>query len=118
MRSSSPGRLIGPGRAAEIGYSGRIVGAEEAVAIGLANRVVPADRLYDEAVALARLIAANSPGGVRMSKRAIQRNQEITSYAAALELENRGQALLTRTADMPEALAAFKQKRAPRFTGR
>jgi enoyl-CoA hydratase/carnithine racemase len=111
-------RLIGPGRAAEIGYSARIVGAEEAVAIGLANHVVPADRLYDEAVALARLIAANSPGGVRMSKRAIQRNQEITSYAAALELENRGQALLTRTADMPEALAAFKEKRAPRFTGR
>ena len=111
-------RLIGPGRAAEVGYSGRIVGAEEAVAIGLANRVVPTDRLYDEAVALARLIAANSPGGVRMSKRAIQRNQEITSYAAALELENRGQALLTRTADMPEALAAFIQKRAPSFTGR
>ena len=78
-------RLIGPGRAAEIGYSARIVGAAEAVAIGLANRVVPADRLYDEAVALARLIAANSPGGVRMSKRAIQRSQEITSYAAALE---------------------------------
>src|SRR6516225_2798914 len=111
-------RLIGPGRAAEIGYSGRIVGAAEAVAIGLANRVVPADRLCDEAVALARLIAANSPGGVRMSKRAIQRNQEITSYAAALELENRGQALLTRTTDMSEALAAFKQKRAPRFTGK
>ena len=40
-------RLIGPGRAAEIGYSARIVGAAEAVAIGLANRVVPADRLYD-----------------------------------------------------------------------
>ena len=111
-------RLIGPGRAAEIGYSARIVGAAEAVAIGLANRVVPTDRLYDEAVALARLIAANSPGGVRMSKRAIQRNQEITSYAAALELENRGQALLTQTADMPEALAAFKEKRAPRFTGK
>ena len=111
-------RLVGPGRAAEIGYTARLVGADEAVATGLANRVVPADRLYDEAVALARLIAANSPGGVRMSKRAIQRNQEITSYAAALELENRGQALLTRTADMPEALAAFKQKRAPRFTGR
>ncbi|HEX4094389.1 MAG TPA: enoyl-CoA hydratase-related protein [Trebonia sp.] len=111
-------RLIGPGRAAEIGYTGCLVGAAEAVAIGLANRVVPADRLYDEAVALARLIATNSPGGVRMSKRAIQRNQEITSYAAALELENRGQALLTRTADMPEALVAFKEKRTPRFTGR
>ena len=44
--------------------------------------------------------------------------EEITSYAAALELENRGQALLTRPADMPEALAAFKAKRAPRFTGK
>jgi enoyl-CoA hydratase/carnithine racemase len=108
-------RLIGPGRAAEIGYTARLVGAAEAVAIGLANRVVPTDRLYEEAVALARLIAANSPGGVRMSKRAIQRNQEITSYAAALELENRGQALLTQSADMPEALAAFKDKRAARL---
>jgi enoyl-CoA hydratase/carnithine racemase len=110
-------RLVGPGRAAEIGYTGRLVGAEEAVRIGLANRMVPAGDLLDEAVALARLIAANSPGGVRMSKRAIQRNQEITSYAAALELENRGQALLTRTQDMAEALAAFAVGRPPRFTG-
>jgi enoyl-CoA hydratase/carnithine racemase len=110
-------RLVGPARAAEIGFTGRVVGAEEAERIGLANRVVPTEDLYDEAVALARMIATNSPGGVRMSKRAIQRNQEITSYAAALELENRGQALLTLTTDMPEALAAFKEKRAPRFTG-
>lgn len=111
-------QLIGPGRAAEIGYTGRIVGAEEAAAIGLANRIVPADELLTAAIDMARVIARNSPGGVRMSKRAIQRNQEITSYAAALELENRGQALLTRTADMPEALSAFKDKRDPRFTGK
>jgi enoyl-CoA hydratase/carnithine racemase len=111
-------RLVGPGRAAEIAYTGRLVGAEEAVRTGLANRMVPTDQLFDEAVAMARLIAANSPGGVQLSKRAIQRNQEITSYAAALELENRGQALLTRTEDMPEALAAFQEKRAPQFTGR
>jgi len=110
-------RLVGPARAAEIGYTGRIVTADEAERIGLVNRVVPTESLFDEAVATARLIAHNSPGGVRMSKRAIQRNQEITSYAAALELENRGQALLTRSPDMPEALAAFKEKREPRFTG-
>ncbi len=109
-------RLVGPGRAAEIGYTGRIVGAEEAVRIGLANRMVPAGELLDEAVAMAALIAANSPGGVRMSKRAIQRNQEITSYTAALELENRGQALLTRTRDMAEALTALTEGRPPRFT--
>lgn len=111
-------RLVGPGMAAEIAFTGRLVGAAEAVRIGLANRIVPSDELFDEAVALARTIATNSPAGVRMSKRAIQRNQEITSYAAALELENRGQALLTRTDDMPEALAAFRDKRSPEFTGR
>jgi enoyl-CoA hydratase/carnithine racemase len=111
-------RLVGPGHAAEISCTARIVEAEEAARIGLVNHIIPAEKLFDAALAMARIIAANSPGGVRMSKRAIQRNQEITSYAAALELENRGQALLTRTDDMPEALAAFKEKREPRFTGR
>lgn len=110
-------RLVGPGRAAEIGYSGRFVGAEEAARIGLANRIVPSEELFGEAVEMARTIARNAPGAVRLSKRAIQRNQEVGSYAAALELENRGQALLAQTADMPEALAAFKEKRDPRFVG-
>lgn len=111
-------RLVGPGRAAEISFTGRIVGAEEAERIGLANRVVPSESLFDEALAMARTIAQNSPGGIRMSKTAIQRNQEITSYAAALELENRGQSLLTTTADMPEALAAFRERREATFEGR
>ncbi|WP_439031309.1 enoyl-CoA hydratase/isomerase family protein [Gordonia terrae] len=111
-------RLVGPAHAAEIGYTARIVEADEALRIGLVNHVHPSESLFDEAMAMARQIAQNSPGGVRMSKRAIQRNTEIGSYEAALELENRGQALLTRTEDMPEALAAFKAKRAPVFTGR
>lgn len=111
-------RLVGSGRAAEIAYTGRTVGAEEAERIGLVNRVVPSATLFDEAFALAAAISANSPGGVRMSKRALQRNQEIASYAGALELENRGQALLTRTEDMPEALSALRERRAPDFTGR
>jgi enoyl-CoA hydratase/carnithine racemase len=66
---------------------------------------------------MALSIVGNSPGGVQLSKRALQANLECSSYAAALELENRGQALLTRSADMPEALAAFKEKRRPVFTG-
>jgi enoyl-CoA hydratase/carnithine racemase len=111
-------RLVGPGRAAEIAFTGRLVKAEEAVRIGLVNRIVPADELFDTAIELARTMSANSPGGVRMSKRALQRNQEVGSYRAALELENRGQALLTRCADMDEALAAFKQQRPPQFTGK
>jgi enoyl-CoA hydratase/carnithine racemase len=111
-------RLVGPGRAAEIAFTGRMVEAEEAERIGLVNRIVPAESLLDEALVLAAQVAANSPGGVRLSKRALQANQEIASYAAAIELENRGQALLTRGQDMPEALSAFKEKREPQFTGR
>jgi enoyl-CoA hydratase/carnithine racemase len=110
-------RLVGAGRAADIVYSGRIVEADEAERIGLLNRVVPAEALLDEALAMAAQIATNSPGGVELSKRALQANMEISSYAAALELENRGQALLTRGADMPEALRAFKERRQPQFTG-
>jgi enoyl-CoA hydratase/carnithine racemase len=111
-------RLIGPALAAEIAYTGRFVEAAEAERIGLVNRVVPAQDLMAEAIAMAVLICANSPAGVQLSKRALQANMEISSYAAALELENRGQALLTRGDDLPEALAAFRAKRAPTFTGR
>lgn len=111
-------RLIGPALTSEICFTGRLVLAEEAARIGLVNAVSPEDGLLDDALALAQAIVANSPGGVQLSKRALQANQEVSSYAAALELENRGQALLTRGSDMPEALAAFKDKRPPVFTGR
>jgi enoyl-CoA hydratase/carnithine racemase len=111
-------RLIGPALAAEIAYTGRFVEAAEAERIGLVNQVVPAQDLIGEALAMATLICANSPAGVQLSKRALQANMEVTSYAAALELENRGQALLTRGEDLPEALAALRAKRAPVFTGR
>ncbi len=110
-------RLIGPARAAEICYTARMVGAQEAERIGLLNHVHPTELLMDAALELAGRICQNSPGGVRLSKTALLRNQEITSYAAALELENRGQALMTRTRDMPEALAAFVEKREPHFVG-
>jgi enoyl-CoA hydratase/carnithine racemase len=110
-------RLIGPGRTAELAYTARMVESAEAEQIGLVNRIVPSEELMDTALAMAAQIAGNSPGGIRMSKRALHRNAEITSYAAALELENRGQALLTRGSDMVEALTAFKEKRPPVFTG-
>lgn len=110
-------RLIGPAVTSEICFTGRMVYAEEAGKLGVVNSVTEPESLLSEADSLADTIVSNSPGGVQLSKRAIQANMEISSYAAALELENRGQALLTRGADMPEALAAFKEKRSPVFTG-
>ena len=73
---------------------GRIVEAAEAFALGLVNALSEPETLLDDALALAASIAANSPGGVQLSKRALQANMEAASYAAAIELENRGQAPL------------------------
>lgn len=111
-------RLIGPGRAAELAYTGRIVDADEAAAIGLVNRIVPDDELMDQALDLSRKIAEHSPTAVRMTKTALLHNLEVGSYEAALELENRGQNLLTRTEDMAEALSAFREKRTAEYVGR
>lgn len=109
-------RLIGPAATSEICFTGVTVEATRAAQLGMVNRVSEVESLLDDAKDLAAAVVANSPAGVQLSKRALQANMEVTSYAAALELENRGQALLTRSADMPEALAAFTEKRAPRFT--
>jgi enoyl-CoA hydratase/carnithine racemase len=108
-------RLIGPARTSEICFTGRRVEALEAGEIGLVNAVYEPDELLDRAMELADAMIANSPGGVQMSKRSLHANMEAASYAAAIELENRGQALLTRTTDMVEALAAFREKRPPTF---
>ncbi|WP_433503062.1 enoyl-CoA hydratase/isomerase family protein [Pseudonocardia halophobica] len=110
-------RLVGPAAAAEFAYTAGMWDAARAEETGLVNRVVPEDELLPAALAMAEQICANSPGGVQLSKRALHANMEVTSYAAALELENRGQALLTRTSDMSEALEAFRAGRAPSFRG-
>jgi enoyl-CoA hydratase/carnithine racemase len=111
-------RLIGPAATSEICFTGRFVASDEALRLGLVNAVSEPGSLLGDALTMARSIVSNSPGGVQLSKRALQANMEIGSYAAALELENRGQALLTRGSDMPEALAAFREKRDAVFTGR
>ncbi|PZF66183.1 enoyl-CoA hydratase/isomerase family protein [Curtobacterium sp. MCBD17_013] len=109
-------RLVGPAVAADLAFTARAVDADEAAALRLVNRVVP--DVDAAALELARTIAANSPAGVRLSKRAMQANLEVPSYDAALELENRGQTLLTRTSDMAEALEAFLEKRQASFSNR
>ncbi len=108
-------RIVGPGIASELMYTGRFVEAEEAARLGLLNRVVPAEQLLDACLEMAAQICQNSPYGVRLSKTAMQANLDGLSLHSALELENRGQALATCGKDMPEALAAFKEKRAPKF---
>jgi len=109
-------RLVGAGRAAELALIGDPVTAEEAARIGLVNRVVPAAALMDEAMALARRLADGSPLATALAKRALAFSAE-SDLEAALSHEATLQGIAGRSADHAEGVAAFREKRPPRFTG-
>jgi enoyl-CoA hydratase len=95
--------------------TGRIIDAQEADRIGLVLRVVPDDQLLDSVLETARRIVANSPWGIRMTKEVMWSQLEVGSLQAGIDLENRTQVLSSMTGDMREAVAAFLEKRSPRF---
>ncbi len=109
-------RLVGTARAAELFFTSKAVDATEADRIGLVNRVVAADRLLDEAQALAREIAANAPIPMGMVKRAIYL-AERADLETMLEYEGLAQPITMGTRDLLEGLEATKQKRKPEFAG-
>jgi enoyl-CoA hydratase/carnithine racemase len=109
-------RLIGRARAKELILTARKLGAAEALSIGLVNAVVPGSELMGAARELARRIAQNGPVAVRAAKRAIDAGCE-QPLAEGLETEARCYELTLATQDRVEALAAFAEKRAPRYTG-
>jgi len=108
-------RLVGASRAYELMLTGRFADAVEAERIGLVTRVVPDGDLLDAALAEAELILANGPFGVRMTKEVMWSQLEVGSLHAGIDLENRTQVLSSFAGDMEEAMAAFLEKRAPRF---
>jgi methylglutaconyl-CoA hydratase len=109
-------RLIGPARAKRWIFTARMHSAAEALADGVADRVVPPERLEAEARELAAAIAANGPLALRLAKRAIDEGAG-RPLAEALALEWSCYERTLDTADRIEALAAFEEKRAPRFRG-
>ncbi len=111
---------VGRARATELMLSGRLLGAEEAAEWGLVSRVVDDADLLDAGLEVAAGIAAKSPLAVANAKQVMHRiwsAQDTVAAGLADELAADVEYCLT-SHDAPEGLAAFAEKRAPRFEGR
>jgi 2-(1,2-epoxy-1,2-dihydrophenyl)acetyl-CoA isomerase len=107
-------RLIGLARARELALLNEKLPAEKALAWGLINAVSDEDRLMPEALALAEKLA-DGPAALALTRRLFW---DSNSYEAQLALEQAAQQQAGQSSDFQEGLAAFHQKRSPRFTGR
>ncbi len=113
--------LVGSSRTREMFFTGRPVEAETALAWGLVNRVVPPDRAEAEVLALAEEVARNAPLAVQGMKRTL-RLLEATHERGLTPAEREEVAALRLrafgSADVEEALRAFRERRPPRFRGK
>jgi len=110
--------LLGPKRTFDLLLTGRTVTCEEAVEMGLVNRCVPDPELDSTVDELVQTILGHSLIVTRLTKRAIRAGQN-QPFAEALALsEHIYLDELTETADMPEGLAAFMEKRRPEWNHR
>jgi enoyl-CoA hydratase/carnithine racemase len=103
--------------AMELALTGESISAERARQLGLVNAVVPADRVMDEALALAGRIIENAPLSVRYSRELTMQAAEVTE-GEAWRLNDEATAKVFGSADAVEGPLAFAEKRAPNWTGR
>jgi 2-(1,2-epoxy-1,2-dihydrophenyl)acetyl-CoA isomerase len=110
-------RIVGLHRAKELALFADIIDAVEAERIGLVNRVVPDAELDQFVESWAARLAAGPPIALAMTKRMLDNSFQVT-LEEALDDEGVAQSLNFTTADTMEAMAAFVEKRQPKFEGR
>jgi len=110
-------RAVGVQKALEMFWTSEFVDAETAKEIGLVSKVLPDDELMPEMMALARKIADGPTLAVRAIKRAVYQSQN-TDLRTSLDLISSHYGMIATSEDHAEAVAAFLEKRAPRFTGK
>jgi enoyl-CoA hydratase/carnithine racemase len=109
-------RIVGQARALELLWTADFIDADQALVLGLVNHVYPDDALMAETMALARRIAAMPPLSVRLIKRAVAQGLS-TDMATAFDLISSHIAVARAGHDHPEAIAAFREKRAGKYEG-
>ena len=107
-------RAVGKAKAMDLCLTGRMMDAEEAERAGLVSRIVAPDKLLEEALAAAAVIASYSLPSVMMLKETINRAYE-TPLAEGVLFERRVFHSLFATADQKEGMKAFVEKRKPEF---
>ena len=110
-------RFVGKSKAMEMCLTGRLMDAEEAERAGLVSRVVPAEELLGDAIKTATKIANLSRPVVLMAKECVNRSYE-TTMAEGIRFERRVFHSTFATDDQKEGMAAFAEKRTPKWTNR
>jgi enoyl-CoA hydratase/carnithine racemase len=117
MVSALLARHVSPKHAMHLMLSGERIDAETAYRMGLVSRVFPAESFDHDVEAFVTRLVAAPPVAVRLGKAAWLAVEE-TTLAPALEAMQAQLSLLTTSKDAAEGVAAFFEKRAPKFTGR
>lgn len=107
-------RVIGLNKAKELCFTAKKISGEEGLKLGFVNHVVPADKLMEEAVKLAREIAAGPATSLAMIKNLLNKSSTAT-LEQMLEYESYAQTVAYTTPEHKEGVAAFREKRAPNF---
>ncbi len=110
-------RLVGKSKALELNLTGDMITAKAAEAIGLVNKAVPEEEVLKQAKGLAKKIASKSRPAIERILR-VTREGLATSLEEGLKLEATLFGELCEMHDMKEGLAAFLEKRQPRFEDR
>jgi enoyl-CoA hydratase len=109
--------VVGEAHARDLLLTGRLVDADEALRLGLVSRVLDADGFLDEVLDTAAGVAATAPVASRLTTVAL-RDGGHADFETALQWEGLAQPVTLATADLQEGIAAAREKRPPRFTGR
>lgn len=109
--------VVGPAHARDLLLTGRVVEADEALRLGMVSRVIDPDTFLSEVLETAAGVAATAPIAARLTKVALADGGHA-DFESALQWEALAQPMTLATADLQEGIAAAREKRAPRFTGR